>query len=131
MRSENRSNALLVELLIVILFFMLSASVLVQVFGKARNMSARAETIAAALSDAQNVADQLYAAPDADDALSALGFTGEGGEWRRSGSYDLTVSRQEETAEAGVMRRYEVRVISDGDTLLTLPVARWEEAQAE
>ena len=36
MRSEHRSNALLVELLIVILFFMLAAGVLVQVFGKAR-----------------------------------------------------------------------------------------------
>ena len=95
MRSEHRSNALLVELLIVILFFMLAAGVLVQVFGKARNMSARSETVAAALSDAQNVADQLYAAPDAEAALTALGFAGGNGVWTRSGAYDLTVALQE------------------------------------
>ncbi|MBR6028588.1 MAG: type II secretion system protein [Clostridia bacterium] len=131
MRSENRSNALLVELLIVIMFFMLAASVLVQVFGKARSMSARAEEIAAALWDAQNVADQLYASEDEEETLRALGFTAEGSLWRRENGYAMEVSLGEESGEAGVMSRAEVRVVSGGDTLLTLPVTRWKEAAAQ
>ena len=39
MRNKNRSNVLLVEILIAVLFFMLSATVLVKVFATARNMT--------------------------------------------------------------------------------------------
>ena len=46
MRTGRSSNALLVELLIVIAFFMLSATILMQVFAGARTQSDRAERIA-------------------------------------------------------------------------------------
>ena len=70
-RSTNRSNALLVELLIVVMFFMLSATVLLQVFAAARNQSRQAERMIGALNTAQNVADELYAAEDAGGRLKA------------------------------------------------------------
>ncbi len=41
MGNKNRSNVLLVEILIAVLFFMLSATVLVRVFATARNMTVR------------------------------------------------------------------------------------------
>ena len=42
MKTGNRSNALLVELLIVVLFFMLAATVLLQVFTGASDQGTRA-----------------------------------------------------------------------------------------
>ena len=46
MRTGNGSKALLIELLIVLLFFMIAATVLLQLFSTARNMSERAELLA-------------------------------------------------------------------------------------
>ena len=62
MRNRNRSNVLLVEILIAVLFFMLSATVLVRVFVTARNMTVRSGVESVAVADAQNVAESLYAA---------------------------------------------------------------------
>ena len=130
MRSENRSNALLVELMIVILFFMLAATVLVQVFGKAHSMSARSETIAEALLDAQNVADTLYAAPDGDAALTALGFQREAEGWRLdAGGYQLSVTGAREETSGGALLTRVVRALSEGEELFALPVSRYEEAR--
>ena len=69
MRNRNRSNVLLVEILIAVLFFMLSATVLVRVFVTARNMTVRSGVESVAVADAQNVAESLYAAGDIDQAL--------------------------------------------------------------
>ena len=49
MKSGSRSNALLVELLIVVMFFMLSSTVLLQVFATARTQSDRAALMIQAL----------------------------------------------------------------------------------
>ena len=57
MRNRNRSNVLLVEILIAVLFFMLSATVLVRVFVTARNMTVRSGVESVAVADAQNVAE--------------------------------------------------------------------------
>ena len=59
MGGRNRSNVLLVEILIAVLFFMLSATVLVRVFVTARNMTVRAGVETRALAEAQNVAEAL------------------------------------------------------------------------
>ena len=52
MREGSRANALLVELLLVILFFMLGASVLVQVFASSRHKSIQARVEACASASA-------------------------------------------------------------------------------
>ena len=52
MGNRNRSNVLLVEILIAVLFFMLSATVLVQVFATARSMTRRAGVENRALTEA-------------------------------------------------------------------------------
>ena len=64
MKTHNRSNALLMELLIVILVFMLASTLLMQVFAKVRGLEDRAELTATALAEAQGQADRLYAAED-------------------------------------------------------------------
>ncbi len=78
MKTGNRSNALLVELMIVIMFFMLTTSVLLEVFAKARKMSARAELLTNSLVIAQNTADRLYAADDPEKTLTEMNFSKDG-----------------------------------------------------
>ncbi len=128
MRSNNRSNALLVELLIVVLFFMLASTVLLQVFVKARNMSEKSGWITRALTEAQNVSERLAASDDPEAALADLGFAPQGDAWvlAEDGFVTEVVLSAEDRA-AGKMRRQEVRVLKDGEELLSLPGARYQE----
>jgi len=84
MKRANRTNALVVELMMAVLFFMLASTVLAQVFGHARVVSNRAEVLTRALAAAQNTADRLYAAGDPEQTLSEEGFTqSEEGLWEK------------------------------------------------
>ena len=60
MKSGSRANALLVELLIVIIFFMFVSVTLVEFFAASREKSVAAQTTGAAILDAQNLAEELY-----------------------------------------------------------------------
>ena len=90
MRKRNRSDLLLVEILIAVLFFMLSLTVLVQVFAASRNMTVRARAKTQAIAQAQNVADSLTGAEDPAAVLEELGFKSSHGIWTLNcGSYSL------------------------------------------
>lgn len=127
MKSGSRGNALLVELLFVVMFFMLTTTVLLEVFAKASNFSSRSELLTVSLVRAQNTADQLYSAEDPEAYLSAQGFekTDEG--WSLAeNNYVLHITITPETDETGVYRRQEVRVTTGDEELYTLPCSRWE-----
>ena len=131
---KNRSNALLVELLIVVMFFMLASTVLLQVFSTAHNQISRAGIRTRALNEAQNVADRLYAARTQDDegaALADFGFTSDesGAQALEKDGYTLTVRFDSQAREAGNMRLYTVEAYQTDELLFTLPVARYEEGQ--
>ena len=129
MKSANRSNALLVELLIVVLFFMLSATVLLQVFSTARSQSALAGKLIQASNAAQDTADRLYGAQDAESMLAEMGWTQENDLWRLPGDdFNLTVSFTREQQPSGELVRYQVQAVSGGQTLVDLPGARYQEA---
>ena len=102
MRNKNRTNVLLVEILIAVLFFMLSATVLVRVFGSAHNMTARSTVEQHALAEAQDVAEMLYASQDVDATLQALAFASSHGTWSKDcGDYSLYVFGDVEPTGAG------------------------------
>lgn len=110
--SSNRSNVLLVEILIAVLFFMLSATVLIRVFVASRNMTVRSGAETAALSDAQNVAAAIYAADDVEASLQDMGFILSHGAWSRAsedGSYTIYVDGGETPTEAGSLWTGSVR----------------------
>ena len=131
MRTYTRSNSLLVELMIVILFFMLASSVLIQVFGKARSLSARAETVAAAVMDAQNAADRMAAADEPESALAEMGFVQTDGAWvLERDSYRMEAETETVPAETGRMIRQSVRVILTEEEVFRLPCSRYEEGAA-
>jgi len=102
MRKRNRSNVLLVEILIAVLFFMLSATVLVKVFVTARNMTVRSGVESKAVVDAQNVAESIYAAEDIDALLEGMGFHSSHGSWTLDrGDYTLYVDGSAKPTDAG------------------------------
>ncbi len=129
MKTGNRSNALLVELLIVVMFFMLSSTVLLQIFSTARNQSAESGLLVQALNEAQSLSDRLYAAQDPEDALREMGCSQENGLWRLSGeAFDLTVAVSREAQPYGELTRCQVQAVSGENVLVNLPSARYQEA---
>lgn len=135
MKEGSRANALLVELLLVIFFFMISAAILVQVFADAKLKSRTAHATNASMLEAQNIAEDLYVAGSPDAVLKDYGFIENDGVWTlEKDGYSLKVTIAEEETEAGVLRKCDVcgvEVTHDqsGDvkenTLLTIPSTRY------
>lgn len=132
MKENGRVNALLVELLIVLLFFMLASTTLMEIFGAAKLNSSRAGASNAALMQAQNVAEQLYAADDVAQALEALGFAKEGKDWcLNGGEYELIASYLYTQDEAGALRQVELTAMYHGEALFTLPATRYVSGEVQ
>ena len=126
MKEGSRANALLVELLLVVFFFMISAAILVQVFADARLKSRTAHATNASMLEAENIADELYAAKDPDAVLADYGFAAEDGGWvLQKDGYLLKVTLREEETEAGTLRTYDVSGIEGENILMTLPSSRY------
>ncbi len=126
MKEGGRANALLVELLLVIFFFMLAATVLVELFAGAKHKTIQAKATNNAIMEAENIADELYGSDDPDATLSALGFTSDGGVWKlEKDEYTLTVTQSEEALEAGTLRLFSITGTGDGKDLFTLPSTRY------
>ena len=126
MKEGSRANALLVELLLVVFFFMISAAILVQVFADARLKSRTARATNASMLEAENIADELYAAKDPDVVLADYGFAAEDGGWvLQKDGYLLKVTLREEETEAGTLRTYDVSGIEGENILMTLPSSRY------
>lgn len=126
MEKHNPFRALLVEILIAVLFFALSAPVLLEVFVGARNQSVRAEVTNQALLAAQNLADRLYVAETAEDILRQAGFTEAGEDWTlEADGCALTVTLEEKRFPGGLLRSAGITAQYGGETLFTLPCARY------
>jgi len=126
MKEGSRANALLVELLLVIFFFMISAAILVQVFADAKLKSRTAHATNATMLEAQNIAEDLYATNDPDAVLNSYGFTAKDGGWvLEKDGYFLKVTFHEEETASGTLRTYDVSGIEGENTLLTLPSTRY------
>ena len=126
MKEGSRANALLVELLLVIFFFMIAAAILVQVFADAKLKSRTANAYNETMLEAQNIAEDLYAAEDADSVLAGYGFTAQDGGWiLEKDGYSLKVVLREDETDAGILRTYDISGVEGDKTLLTLPSARY------
>lgn len=141
MRKRNGSNVLLVEILLAVLFFMLSATVLVQVFAGSRSLTLRSGVETRALAEAQNVADALYASKDPDALLEGLDFISSHGAWSRDyGAFSLYVTLETEETDAGELRVGSVSGFytrrdpgaarQEDEQLFTLPCTRYEEVRS-
>ena len=130
MRKRSQGNALLVELPIVVLFFMLASTVLLRVFAAAHEQGEKAQRYNDALTAAQNAADRLYAADDPEEALREMGFAAENEIWKlMQGTYTLEAEVAREPLQAGTLRRQEVRAVTEDGRLVSLPCSRYEEGR--
>ncbi|MBR4442982.1 MAG: hypothetical protein IKS52_06905 [Clostridia bacterium] len=141
MGEKNRTNVLLVEILIAVLFFMLSATVLVRVFSSSRLLTVRSGVETHALSEAQNIAERLLVAEDPEAKLKELGFVSSHGAWTMDcGEYTLYVTSETVPADAGELWQGQVSAFlkqRDPDAarqedveLFTLPCARYKGVQS-
>jgi hypothetical protein len=125
-KEGGRANALLVELLLVIFFFMISAAILAQVFADAKLKSRTAAATNSAMLEGQNIAEDLYGADDPEAVLKEYGFTSEGDVWiLEQKGYTLKVTPKIEETDSGTLRTYEVAGIEGEKTLITLPSTRF------
>lgn len=134
MNTGKRSNVLLVELLIVIFFFMIGSVILMQVFEKTYTQSRKAEAGTNALALGQSYADRLYQAEEEESTLEELGFTeaetdadtGYAFFWTREDG-DITYSYGFDRigADGGVIRKGTLSAAYKGEELFTLPCTKY------
>ncbi len=132
MKETNRANTLLLELLLVILFFMLASTAIVEVFAGARQKSLRSRAENGALLLAQNLSEDLYAAEDPRARLAEAGFTAEGENWLLAEEeYSLKAEIREEKTEAGLLRTVLLTAERNGETLFALPSPKYIPGEVE
>ena len=126
MGKGNQLNTLLVEIMIAVLFFALSSTVVLETFVVTRNQSRLADVYNVALMEAQNIADKIYASDDVEQTLEQAGFTADGDVWTYTEEvYNLRVTVTEEETAAGVLLSAEISAVHQDEAIVTLPCARY------
>ena len=126
MREGHRANALLAELLLVIFFFLLGSTTLVELFAGAKHKTIQARATNMAVMEAENLADDLYGSDDPETTLKDYGFTRQDDSWvLEKDGYTLRVTGSEETTEAGKLRTFMITGSGDGRDLFALPSTRY------
>lgn len=130
--KQYKGNILLVELMIVILFFSLSQLVVVRLFLSAHEKATDARILSAALLCGEDVAERLAGEPNPDGALLGMGFMGGNGSYVRSDSdgFDLLVNLKRETGAAGDLIRSTVTAQANGKELFALSGAYYAAKEA-
>ena len=123
--KRYQGNILLIELLIVILFFSLSQVVMVRVFASAHEKSHNSVQLRHALMACQDVAEQLSVSEEPDALLLRMDFNGEDGTYFRcdESGFDVYVHCQREETAAGTLLTSTVTAQKENREILTLPVS--------
>ncbi len=118
---------LLIELVIVILFFALSQVVLVQVFAEAQRKTINSGKLNDSLLYMQDVAELLSDNPDPDTMLMTLGFSGRDGVYVYSNKegIDFYANIQRLSQPSGQLLTVELSVKKANEVLFTLPSVRY------
>lgn len=129
MKPLRNSRALMVELMIIIVFFSLSSVIIVQLFAAANHISRESSVSTSLLQSAQSWADRIQA----EDDISAF-LTGNGWTYQEDGYFfslaadggELRVSDIRETQGiSGRLVACEVTAYIGEDSIFSLPVARY------
>lgn len=132
MDRKNRPNAFFIEIVIVLLFFSLSAAVILQLFVMAHNQSTRSREQSASVIKAQDIAEQFkaYSSPGQpfaflpdlqteakeDGAMTGTVYLDAGWE-ETSGAakYVLHMTVMPEETKTGTVLRFRVRISKAGE----------------
>ena len=109
---------------------MLGSTVLIQLFANARHMSLKAKAATNAIAEAQNCAENLYAADDPEAWLGEYGFRKETEKhWAYDADgytlYVTDVMEENEKIDSGVIRTFNISAVGDGKDLFTIPSSRY------
>lgn len=126
--SKGRSS-LLLEIIIVLLFFALSGAVVLGMFLKAGELSASGRALGRALFAAQDAVEGLRASDEPEQYLASVGFApSEPGGWRKTDKTDrspeILINLADEALPAGRLWSVEVSV-HDREKRLTSLSASW------
>lgn len=126
-KRHGSANVLLIELVLVILFFMLCTSTIVEMFGLARLKSGYAKTESQAMLVVENLESRLAGSADAESELQAEGFEQEDGIWvLRGEGYMMTAAESAEKTEAGTLRTVLFSAKqNNGNELFEVPVVHY------
>ncbi len=127
MKKHSTANILLIELVLVILFFMLCVATIVEMFGTARVKSAYAKAGSQAMLIVENLEERLAGADNAEAELEKDGFVLEDGVWTlRRDAWTLTAAEAEERTGAGTLRTVTFSAEQkNGTKLFELPVVNY------
>ena len=127
MKKHSTANILLMELLVVILFFMLCVSTLVEVLGLARGKSAFARAENDAMLKVENLESLIRESGGTADTLKENGFVENGNGWTLTEeTFILHAAIADEKTEAGTLQTVTFTAQRpDGTGLLELPVKQY------
>ncbi len=132
MKKAGRPNAMLIELIIVLLFFSLSAAIILQVFVATHNKSVRSKVDSAALMMAEDLADRFYVSElDTETFFAAAGWKSVDGRHERQLKVEnrallFVIGGEHVETAAGMLDDLTI-TIYDGETeIVTLPMARYQ-----
>ncbi len=126
MRKIGNGRALLLELLIVMLFFAVCASVLLNSILAVTSCTQRAEQKRIALRELQEDAAFMTTAACFEDALLERNYSREDGAWKtKRGELTLFAELSEESTKAGMLEKGWLTAQWNDDMLVELPVSRY------
>lgn len=124
MKKSNGMNALLMELVIVLFFFVLAFTVLSQIYAHAFLTEQKAALKSEALFEAQNVSACLRGAREPRDVLKKQGFELTEAGWQKDfDGFCLQVQVETDEKQTGVCYRAEVEALYQEQTLFVLPAS--------
>jgi len=128
--KNYKGNMLLIELVIVILFFSLSQVVLVQVFAGAQRKAINCERLNSALLEMQDLAERLSRRPDPEAVLSQAGFTAGDGVYtlHTDIGIDYSAELSRLSQQSGQLIRVQLTARQAEKELFTLPAIHYVEA---
>ena len=129
MQGSKRGNILLLELMIVILFFMLGAAILMQMFGKARVLTMRSDALTRSVGRASSLADSLMAEGDRAALLSELGAQPTEDGYRLEEDDITYIVSFEEPEGTFPAREGQVKAWWRDEELLALPIVQVSEEE--
>ena len=128
MGNGKRQNSLLVEIIIAVLFFAMSATVILEVFATAYLQTTYAEACNSAVAEAQNIAARLYMSEAPEATLVGDGFVYNGEKWVHEeedadSDYVIEIDFDQSPAGAGEMRTANITAIRGEKVILEIPCA--------
>lgn len=131
--KRYQGNTVLMELIIVILFFSLSMVIVMPIFSGAQERTSESRLINHALNMAQNAAEALSAVDDTEKALTDLGFVKQEDEYQLTSDrgYTLTAVFHKLSQPAGALTQMTIVADKGEKTLFTIPVSRYVSKEGE